>query len=99
MPPPDSPEHVRAKWWREHIAQLSQRELAALTGFSISRIVDIEAGVTRGSGEPIDSATMTRYRMVCAAVTLGARFDWLTLSLVPQTAVEIRVGNAPVVPD
>ena len=40
MPPHNSPEHVRAKWWREHIARLSQRELAALTGFSVSRIVE-----------------------------------------------------------
>lgn len=93
-PPADAPEHVKAEWWRKNVARLSRPELAQLTGFSVSRIADIEAGVTRSTGAPIDQGAMNRYRMACAAVALGVEFDWLTLSLIPDMPVEIRMFSA-----
>ena len=94
MPPKDAPEHVRCRWWRENIARLSRPELADMIGVSASRIADIEAGQTRSTKAPIDDATMRRYRMACAAVTLGVDFDWLTISLIPDVPVEIRLYQA-----
>lgn len=90
-PAPDAPEHVRARWWRIHSVKMTRAEVAELTGVSASRIADIEAGENRSTKQPIDDATMKRYRMACAAVTLGADFDFVTLSVIPTVPVEIRL--------
>lgn len=90
-PAPDAPEHVRARYWREHIARMSRAEVADATGVSVSRIIDIEAGENRTTHTPIDADTMRRYRMACAAVSLGVNFDWITMSLIPDVPVEIRM--------
>jgi hypothetical protein len=90
-PSPDAPEHIRCKWWRENVVNLSRPRLAELTGFSISTIADIEAGHNRSTKAPVDAAVMQRYRMTCAAVTLGVEFDWLSLRLIPDAPVEIRM--------
>ena len=89
QPAIDAPQHDKARWWREDVMDLSRKQLAALTGVSVSRIADMEAGKTRGNGKPIDPGTMRRYRMACAAVALGAEFDWLTLRLRPSKATII----------
>ena len=86
-----APEHERARYWRENIVNLSRRELAERVGISESRITDYERGHDRGSGEPIDQGTMTRYRLACAAIMLGVEFDWLTLSLTPPGQVRITM--------
>jgi transcriptional regulator with XRE-family HTH domain len=90
-PPSTAPEHVKALWWRKNIVNLSRAELAALVGVSESRIADIEAGATRGTGAKIDQDTMTRYRMACAAVSLGIKFDWTSCTMKPVTRAEIRI--------
>jgi transcriptional regulator with XRE-family HTH domain len=87
-------EHVKARWWREIIIQMTRAELAQRIGVSESRILDIEAGKTRGTGKPVDEATMQRYRMACAALTLGIEFDWLTCTLRPVAKVQISVPVA-----
>jgi len=90
-PTADDPEHVRCRWWRDFVVQLSRKDLAELVGVSESRIMDIEAGKTRGTGAPIDAATMQRYRMACAAVALGVEFDWLECRMRPVAKTEIKV--------
>lgn len=90
-PGPDAPEHIRAQWWRENVVRMKRPELAELVGVSVSRIVDIEAGENRTTKQPIDEATMRRYRLACAAVTLGVEFNWTSISLIPDTPVEIRL--------
>lgn len=90
-PPASTPEHVKARWWRENVVQMSRNELGAIVGVSASRILDIEAGSTRGSGAMIDRDTMTRYRMACAAVALGVEFDWTSCVLRPVAKTEIRI--------
>lgn len=90
-PAPDAPEHVRARWWRIHSVKMTRAEVAETTGVSVSRIADIEAGENRTTKTPIDDATMKRYRMACAAVTLGVEFDFVTMSLIPDVPVEIRL--------
>jgi len=92
VPRPDAPEHERARYWRENVVGLSRRELAERIGMSESRIMDIEAGQVRGDGRAIEPDAMQRYRLACAAVTLGVKFDWLTLSLSPAAPVRILVG-------
>lgn len=89
------PEHIRCKRWREEVVRLSRPELADLTGFSASSIADIEAGVNRTTGKPIDAAVMKRYRMACAAAAIGARFDWNMVRIVPTGYCEIIVAEKP----
>lgn len=86
-----APEHERALFWRKHVVKLTRDQLSELVGVSVSRIADIEAGKSRANGAPIDAATMTRYRMACAAVTLGVSFDWTSLKLRPNAPVEITM--------
>jgi transcriptional regulator with XRE-family HTH domain len=90
-PPLTAPEHEKALWWRKVIVNMTRAELSALVGVSESRIADIENGKTRGSGAVIDQDTMTRYRMACAAVSLGVQFDWTSCTLKPVTRAEIRL--------
>lgn len=90
-PAKTEPEHIRARWWREYVVQLTRKELADLTGVSESRIADIENGKTRGTGANVDRQTMQRYRMMCAAVSLGIKFDWQSCTMRPITKVEITV--------
>jgi len=81
-----------ARHWREKIMKLSRRELAELTGFSASRISDIEQGSNRASGAETDEANMLRYRLACAAVTLGAQFNWTEISLKTTVPIEIKLN-------
>lgn len=93
-PPTDAPEHVRCKWWRQELMELTREQVAGLTGFSVSSIRDFETG-----GKEIDDAVRKRYRMACAAVTLGVEFDWLEARQVIVQAVEIRLlGESDVLP-
>ena len=69
------PEHIRARHWRMGRG-LSRPALAALTGYSVSAIMDHELGRTRGTGKPIGRAEMQRYRLACAAINAGLAFDW-----------------------
>lgn len=90
-PPESAPEHVKAKYWREHIVRLSRPKLAEMIGMSVSTIADIEAGHNRSTKAVIDTAVMQRYRMCCAAVMAGIEFDWLSMSLIPDVPVQIRM--------
>ena len=90
-PDPSAPEHERARWWRENIVKLSRRELAERIGVSESTITNFELGHVRETGKPIDENAMLRYRLACAAITLGVEFDWLTCALEPRTPVRISV--------
>ncbi len=75
-PSVNDPEHVRARYWREHIVGLTRAQLSDLTGFSADSIAYFEAGERR-DGRPIEPATMKRYRRACAAVSANIRFNWL----------------------
>lgn len=90
-PARDAPENERCQWWRENIMKLSRPDLAERVGMSVSTITDIERGYYRGNKAPIDAAVMQRYRLACAAVALGAQFDWLSLSVIPSVPVEIKM--------
>lgn len=92
LPAADAPEHVRARWWRENVVRLSRAALAEAIGYSPSIITDIERGANRGTGAPIDPAVMHRYRMACAALTVGASFDWTSCRLRPAVPVTIDFG-------
>ena len=69
------PRWKAARDWRMRRGWL-RSELAAMTGYSLGRIQDFEAGFTRGSGEPITDAAWKRYQLVCAAIDAGLVFDW-----------------------
>lgn len=90
-PPESAPEHVKAKYWREHIVRLSRPKLAEMIGMSVSSIADIETGHNRSTKAVIDGAVMQRYRMCCAAVMAGIEFDWFSVSLIPDVPVQIRM--------
>lgn len=89
----DAPEHERARWWRENVVRLSRPELAKRIGMSPSRILDYEAGHRRDTGKAIEPEQMRRYRMLCAAVTMGLQFDWLECRLEPAGRVKVIVGS------
>lgn len=93
MEPPshDAPEHIKARYWRDEIVKMTKGEVAELTGFSVSTITDMEAGHNRTTKKTIDPDAMRRYRMACAAVTLGVQFDWISVSLIPEVPVEIKL--------
>lgn len=58
------------KWRRDN--RYSRAQLAALTGFSVSVIADIETGIVRGSRRrPVPDSTMKRYRLCLAAIANG----------------------------
>lgn len=91
-------EGERAKAWREGVG-LSRRRLAELTGYGQSTIAAIERGQW-ARGTDIDETTMQAYRLACAAVALGVRFEWGEIELRPLEAV-IRVpaeARAPRIP-
>jgi len=77
-PAPDAPEHVKARWWREHVAHLSRKALAERIGFSPSAINNYERGYDRSKHIPMDYG---RYRLLCGAVAANIEFDWLSLSV------------------
>lgn len=83
-PGPDAPEHVKCRWWRNDLMELTREQLSGLTGFSASAIRDYESGT-----KEIDPMTQKRYRMACAAVAMGVQFDWLTTSLEITRPVKI----------
>ncbi|MBB4066770.1 helix-turn-helix domain-containing protein [Gellertiella hungarica] len=86
-PPHDAPEHLKARYWREEVLELTRDQLAALTGFSASSIKDFE-----NPSKDIDPMARKRYRLACAAVAMGIQFDWLTTSLKIQQPVQITIG-------
>lgn len=94
-PTNDAPEHERARYWREHIMGLSRRELAERLAMSVSRIEDMERGNVRGDERPIDPASMTRYRLACAAITLGVSFNFLALTMTTSVPVKITLARRP----
>lgn len=70
-----TPEHDNARLWRE-AHRWSREELAALSGYSIAQIVDLEAGVNRGSGTEISPRVWRRYKLVCAGIEARGNFNW-----------------------
>lgn len=69
-------EHFRAEVWRKDIMKLSRPALAALTGYSVAHIQNFEKGKNTGTKTEIGEREMHRYKMVCAAVAAGLKFDW-----------------------
>jgi transcriptional regulator with XRE-family HTH domain len=59
-------ESEKAKRWRE-AQRLTQAELAALTGYSLSAIALFERGRNSASG-PHDPQAWQRYKLACLAV-------------------------------
>lgn len=70
------PEAKAARHWRKERMRLTLAQLSALSGYSVSAIHDFERGTYRGSNDPIPDEAFKRYRLACAAVAAGARFDW-----------------------
>jgi transcriptional regulator with XRE-family HTH domain len=68
-------EHEKARLWRQAMG-LSRKRLSDLTGYSVSSISDIEAGMYRFTGRPVPPHVMKRYRTACGAVTADVSFDW-----------------------
>ncbi|MDI7862547.1 hypothetical protein MRS76_11300 [Rhizobiaceae bacterium n13] len=85
-PDADAPEHVKCKWWREEVMELSREQLAPLVGFSAAAIKDFER-----PNKEIDPMARKRYTMACAAVSIGVEFDWLTTRLSISRPVEITM--------
>lgn len=79
--PPDAPESLKARWWREHVVRLNRDELSDLTGFSVMSIRQFEAGVNNATGEPPGEDAWKRYRTACASISAGVvTFDWVSIS-------------------
>ncbi|ASY64465.1 hypothetical protein SJ05684_c30410 [Sinorhizobium sojae CCBAU 05684] len=85
-PPADAPEHLKCKWWREEVMELSREQLAPLIGFSAAAIKDFER-----PNKEIDPMARRRYTMACAAASIGVEFDWLSTSLVITRPVKITM--------
>ncbi|GEM_PF-2372467 len=85
-PTADAPEHVKCKWWREEVMELTREQLAPLIGFSAAAIKDFER-----ANKDIDPMARRRYTMACAAASIGVEFDWLTTSLVITRPVNITM--------
>ena len=71
LPPPGLgrhalPERERGRRWRE-AKGYSRAQLADLIGYSERMVRSVESGA-----EPL----MQRYRLACAAVDAGLKFDW-----------------------
>jgi hypothetical protein len=87
-PDPDAPEHVKCRWWRNDLMEITREQLAGLTGFSVSAIRDFESAT-----KEIDPAARQRYRMACAAVAMGIQFDWLHESLRIARPITITIDS------
>jgi len=87
-PDQDAPEHVKCRWWRDDLMEMSREQLAGLTGFSVSAIRDFESGT-----KEIDPMARKRYRMACAAAAMGIQFDWLETSLRIERPVTITMQS------
>jgi len=85
-PDPDAPEHVKCRWWREEVMELTREQLAPLIGFSAAAIKDFER-----PGKEIDPAARKRYSMACAAAAIGVQFDWLNTSFAINQPVTITM--------
>lgn len=76
-PPANAPEHLRARYWRLHVARLTLAALAKRLHMTIGTIADYEAGRSRRTGRRISSAARRRYRLLCAALDRGLdRWYW-----------------------
>jgi hypothetical protein len=89
-PPPDAPEHVRAEWWRVHVAKLSRPSLADRIGKSPSYVARMEAGQI--GSRAIDAEEYKIYRLACAAITAGVDFDWIDARL--EIAPGVRITRS-----
>lgn len=76
-PADDAPDHVKCRWWRSELMELTREQLAAMTGFSVSTIRDFENGA-----KEIDPMARKRYALACAAVSAGIEFTWTRTSYV-----------------
>src|SRR5512133_3435639 len=79
-------ENEKARLWRKAMG-FSREQLARLTGYSASAIVDIEAGKYRNTGHPVPEPVMRRYRLICGAITAGLSFDWFRAKVTSDEAV------------
>lgn len=75
-PADDAPDHIKCRWWRNDLMELSREDLSAATGFSVSAIRDFE------SGKEVDPQARKRYTLACAAVSAGIEFSWTRTSFV-----------------
>ncbi|NTG61824.1 helix-turn-helix transcriptional regulator [Agrobacterium rhizogenes] len=80
-PADDAPEHIKCRWWRNDLMELTREQLAAATGFSVSTIRDFE------SGKEVDPMARKRYTLACAAVSAGVEFTWTRTSYVIRRTI------------
>lgn len=78
--PPVQSEGERAQHWRRDIMGLAIKDLAELTGYSVTAIRCFEANANT-SGELFGEAAWQRYRNACAGAAYhhtanGAPFNW-----------------------
>ncbi|MBX5001875.1 helix-turn-helix transcriptional regulator [Rhizobium lentis] len=90
-PDKSEPEHVRARYWREHVVKMSRPALAEAIGYSVSTIGDMEAGMNRITKKPIDAVAMKRYKLLCMTVGLDAEFDWDGLEMLIVEPVQLKM--------
>lgn len=77
--PADDDEGSRAQHWRQQIMGLSIKQLADLTGYSVTAIRCFEANANT-SGELFGDAAWQRYKLCCSGVLfaahVGTKFNW-----------------------
>jgi hypothetical protein len=96
-PPGLISEGARAAWWRQRIMRLEIKELAELTGYSVTAIRCFESNANT-AGELFGEKAWQRYRMACAGVLFSSglsaskRFEWdyKTTLGVPERANQQR---------
>jgi transcriptional regulator with XRE-family HTH domain len=83
--------HIMAEAWRMRLG-LSRPQLARLTGYSISHIQNMEAGLNLSTGAAIRKQDMQRYKLVCAAIHAGLDFNWKQCAILPKPAILAAKG-------
>lgn len=81
-------EPERARYWRETIMGWSRRQLAPRIGLSVDAIRRYEEGGIA------DDRLWLRYRLACAAVTMGVSFDWTTATVMSFGGVTVALRPA-----
>lgn len=92
-PSPRAAEHVKAHWWRVHVAKLARPALAELLGKSTSFVTRMEEGTINGRAIEPDEYAM--YRLACGAITVGVGFDWLDATIEVAPGVRISKSATP----
>lgn len=68
--PKDSPDHVKARWWRENVVKMSRPALGNALGYTSTAIYNIENNIRT------NDKSMQRYKMACAGLVSNPKFYW-----------------------